>query len=58
MRNVEAQMGGTIESMLIVTDPYHALRSRLIAESVGFEAYVSPTATRWSQGPGDPARDG
>ena len=38
-------MGGTIESMLIVTDPYHALRSRLIAESVGFEAYVSPTAT-------------
>jgi uncharacterized SAM-binding protein YcdF (DUF218 family) len=38
-------MGGEVESVLIVTDPYHALRSRLIAESVGFEAYVSPTPT-------------
>jgi uncharacterized SAM-binding protein YcdF (DUF218 family) len=45
LRNVEAQMGGEVESVLIVTDPYHALRSRLIAESVGFEAYVSPTPT-------------
>jgi uncharacterized SAM-binding protein YcdF (DUF218 family) len=45
LRNVEAQMGEEIESVLIVTDPYHALRSRLIAESVGFEAYVSPTPT-------------
>ncbi len=45
LRNVGTQMGGTIESMLIVTDPYHALRSRLIAESVGFDAYVSPTTT-------------
>ena len=32
-------------SVLIVTDPYHALRSRLIAEEVGLEAYVSPTTT-------------
>ena len=31
--------------MLLVTDPYHALRSRLIAEEVGLEAYVSPTTT-------------
>ena len=31
--------------MLIVTDPYHALRSRLIAEEVGLDAYVSPTPT-------------
>lgn len=45
LRNVETQVGGTIESVLIVTDPYHALRSRLIAESVGFEAFVSPTPT-------------
>jgi uncharacterized SAM-binding protein YcdF (DUF218 family) len=30
-------------SVLIVTDPYHALRSRLIAEEVGMTAYVSPT---------------
>ena len=51
LRNVQTQMGGTIESMLIVTDPYHALRSRLIAESVGFEACVSPTATWWCRDP-------
>ena len=31
--------------MLIVTDPYHALRSRMIAADLGFEAYVSPTPT-------------
>ena len=32
-------------SVLIVTDPFHALRSRLTAEEVGFDAYVSPTPT-------------
>ena len=31
--------------MLIVTDPYHALRSKLIAEEVGLTAHVSPTPT-------------
>ena len=31
--------------VLIVTDPYHSLRSRLIAEDVGLTAYVSPTPT-------------
>ena len=31
--------------MLIVTDPYHSLRSRLIAEQVGLRAHVSPTPT-------------
>ena len=31
--------------MLIVTDPYHALRSKLIAEEVGLTASVSPTPT-------------
>ena len=31
--------------MLIVTDPYHALRSRLIAGEVGLDAHVSPTPT-------------
>ena len=45
LHNVGEQVGDTVESVLIVTDPYHALRSRLIAESVGFEAYVSPTTT-------------
>jgi uncharacterized SAM-binding protein YcdF (DUF218 family) len=34
-----------LSSILIVTDPYHALRSRLTAEDVGLTAYVSPTPT-------------
>jgi uncharacterized SAM-binding protein YcdF (DUF218 family) len=34
-----------LHSVLIVTDPYHALRSRLIAEDVGLEAYTSPTTS-------------
>jgi len=37
--------GGGLDRVLIVTDPYHALRSRLIAEDVGLHAYVSPTTT-------------
>jgi uncharacterized SAM-binding protein YcdF (DUF218 family) len=45
LENVAGLLGDTVESILIVTDPYHALRSRLIAESVGFDAYVSPTPT-------------
>ncbi|MDX2378825.1 MAG: ElyC/SanA/YdcF family protein [Acidimicrobiia bacterium] len=32
-----------LDSVLVVTDPYHALRSRLIAQEVGMTAYVSPT---------------
>jgi uncharacterized SAM-binding protein YcdF (DUF218 family) len=32
-----------LDSVLIVTDPYHALRSRLIAQEVGMTGYVSPT---------------
>jgi uncharacterized SAM-binding protein YcdF (DUF218 family) len=34
-----------VSRVLIVTDPYHSLRSRLIAEDVGLTAYVSPTPT-------------
>jgi uncharacterized SAM-binding protein YcdF (DUF218 family) len=34
-----------LENVLIVTDPYHAMRSRLIAEDVGLRAWVSPTPT-------------
>lgn len=45
LRNVRETVGGEVGSVLIVTDPYHALRSRLIAESLGFDAYVSPTPT-------------
>lgn len=32
-----------LASVEIVTDPYHALRSRLIAQDLGLTAYVSPT---------------
>lgn len=32
-----------LSSVLIVTDPYHALRSRLIAQDLGLIAYVSST---------------
>lgn len=32
-----------LHSVLIVTDPYHALRSRLVAQDLGLESYVSPT---------------
>jgi uncharacterized SAM-binding protein YcdF (DUF218 family) len=31
--------------ILLVTDPYHSLRSRLIAQELGLVAYVSPTRT-------------
>jgi uncharacterized SAM-binding protein YcdF (DUF218 family) len=34
-----------LSRVLIVTDPYHSLRSRLIAEDAGLTAYVSPTPT-------------
>jgi uncharacterized SAM-binding protein YcdF (DUF218 family) len=32
-----------VQTVLLVTDPYHALRSRLSAQEVGFTAYVSAT---------------
>jgi uncharacterized SAM-binding protein YcdF (DUF218 family) len=34
-----------LDDVMIVTDPYHALRSRLIAEEVGLDAEVSSTDT-------------
>jgi uncharacterized SAM-binding protein YcdF (DUF218 family) len=34
-----------LSRVLIVTDPYHSLRSRLTAEDVGLTAYVSPAPT-------------
>jgi uncharacterized SAM-binding protein YcdF (DUF218 family) len=33
------------EHVVLVTDPYHSLRSRLIAEEVGLDASLSPTPT-------------
>ena len=38
-------LGDSVETVLIVTDPYHSLRARLTAEEVGFTAYVAPTET-------------
>lgn len=43
LQQVHRLVGGTVNDVLIVTDPYHALRSRLIAQELGFTAYVSPT---------------
>ncbi len=34
-----------LHQILIVTDPYHALRARLIAQDLGLQALVSPTRT-------------
>lgn len=45
LENAADLLGASVESVLIVTDPYHALRSRLIADRLGFDAYVSPTPT-------------
>lgn len=36
--------------VLIVTDPYHALRTEAIADEVGLRAHVSPTSTSGSPG--------
>jgi uncharacterized SAM-binding protein YcdF (DUF218 family) len=43
VRNIMQDRG--LHSVLIVTDPYHSLRSRLIAQDLGLVAYVSPTRT-------------
>ncbi len=46
LEGVEAMLAARgLDTVLIVTDPYHALRSRLIAEEVGLSAAVSPTPT-------------
>jgi uncharacterized SAM-binding protein YcdF (DUF218 family) len=34
-----------LDDVVLVTDPYHSLRSRLIAEEVGLKADLSPTPT-------------
>ena len=46
MRSVAALLADTgAKRVLIVTDPYHTLRTRMIAEEVGFTASTSPTRT-------------
>jgi uncharacterized SAM-binding protein YcdF (DUF218 family) len=40
-----------LDRVLIVTDPFHSLRSRLIAQELGLTAYTSPTDTSpWGTG--------
>lgn len=34
-----------LERVLLVSDPYHSLRIRLVAEELGLTAYVSPTTS-------------
>jgi uncharacterized SAM-binding protein YcdF (DUF218 family) len=46
-----------LDDVVIVTDPYHALRSKLIAEQVGLTAHVSPTPSSVVQGRGALGRE-
>jgi uncharacterized SAM-binding protein YcdF (DUF218 family) len=42
---------------LLVSDPFHSLRSRLIAQELGLVAYVSPTRTSPVQGSAATAKE-
>lgn len=42
LARARALVDESVQTVLVVTDPYHALRSKLTAEEVGFSAYVSP----------------
>ena len=37
--------GRGLHSVLLVSDRYHSLRIRLVAQELGLTAYVSPTTT-------------
>ena len=51
LRGVAQQLHARgLHEVVIVTDPYHALRSKLIAEQLGLKAHVSPTPTSVVQG--------
>ncbi|NBP52905.1 MAG: YdcF family protein [Actinobacteria bacterium] len=43
--NDDAKFGERLHSIVVVTDPFHSLRSRLIAEENGFDATTSATTT-------------
>jgi uncharacterized SAM-binding protein YcdF (DUF218 family) len=46
LENVADLLGDTYATVLIVTDPYHALRTKLTAQELGFSwVHVSPTPT-------------
>lgn len=48
----ETLLDAGLPRVLLVTDPYHALRTKLTADAVGLDAHVSPTPTsvvgRWT----------
>ncbi len=50
-------VGDSVDTVLIVTDPYHALRSMLTADEVGFTAYVSPAPDSVVDGASEVRRD-
>jgi uncharacterized SAM-binding protein YcdF (DUF218 family) len=41
-----------LRSVLLVSDPFHSLRIRMIAEELGLQAFVSPTRTSPVRGAG------
>ena len=41
----EQLLDAGLDQVVVVTDPYHSLRSRLIADEVGLHAALSPTPT-------------
>ncbi len=43
--------------VLLVTDPFHSLRTRLIAQELGLVAYVSPTRTSPVRGNAETAKE-
>jgi len=53
----EIMRAAGLEDALLVTDPYHALRSRLTAEELGIAAYVSPTPSSVVTGAAEVRRD-
>lgn len=55
VRDAVRTRGG--QSVLLVTDPYHSLRVRMISQELGLTAYVSPTRTSPVQGTGEFLRE-
>ena len=46
LQNVAGELDNRgLDSVVIVTDPYHSLRSKLVAEELGIEAHTSATRT-------------
>jgi uncharacterized SAM-binding protein YcdF (DUF218 family) len=42
LANARRLVDESVETVLVVTDPYHALRTELTADEVGFVAYAAP----------------